>query len=255
MKSVTEGSFVWTDLSTPDADAASTFYSSLLGWTIDRDESEMGVYLIGELAGRDVAGMMAQSPDQAGVPPMWTIYLASDRLEATIDRVTQHGGRVVAPPFPIPDGRIAIVADPTGGSFALAEWPGEGGFETYGEPGAVCWAELLTPDVPSAVEFYSAVFGWVAKTEPSETGGSYTTFSHHGEQVLGLMPMPEMVPAGAPAFWQVYFQVEDLDATVAAATSAHATVLVPKMQVGEHSWFATIQDPQGATFSLFAGEM
>ena len=255
MKAVTEGSFVWTDLSTPDAEAASMFYARLLGWTIDRDESEMGVYLIGEVGGRDVAGMMAQSPEPAGMPPMWTIYLASEKLETTIDRVAHHGGTVVAPPFSIPGGRIAIVADPTGGTFAIAEWPGEGGFETYGEPGAVCWAELLTPDVPKAVEFYTAVFGWVAKTEPSQTAGSYTVFHHHGEQMLGVMPMPEMVPSGAPAFWQIYFAAADLDATVAAATSAHAKILVPKVQVGEHSWFATMEDPQGATFSLFAGEM
>lgn len=255
MRAVTEGSFVWTDLTTPDAEAASRFYARLLGWTIDRDESDMGVYLIGEIGGHDVAGMMAQSPDQAGVPPMWTVYLASDHLEATIDRVTTHGGTVVAPPFPIPDGRIALVADPTGGTFALAEWPGEGGFEAYGEPGAVCWAELLTPDVSRAVEFYTAVFGWAAKTEPSETAGSYTVFLHHGEQMLGVMRMPEMVPAGAPAFWQVYFMAEDLDATVAAASREQAAVLVPTMQVGQHAWFATIQDPQGATFSLFSGEM
>jgi predicted enzyme related to lactoylglutathione lyase len=250
-----EGRFVWTDLTTPDDEAAGTFYSQLLGWQLDRDESEMGIYLIGEVTGRDVAGMMAQSPGEAGGPPMWTIYLASDRIEDTLARIEQHGGTVVQPPFEIPDGRIAIAADPTGGVFAVAQWPGEGGFEVYGEPGAVCWAELLTRDVEAAVRFYTAVYGWDATTVPSETGPPYTTFSRNGEQMLGVMRMPEMVPAEAPAFWQVYFLVEDIDAAVAAATGGGASVLVPKTQISERAWFATLADPQGAGFNLFAGQM
>jgi predicted enzyme related to lactoylglutathione lyase len=250
-----EGRFVWADLTTRDSEAAGRFYAELLGWELDRDESDMGVYLIGEIDGGDAAGMMAQSPDQAEMPPMWTIYLASDHLEDTLQRVVEHGGRAVVPPFDIPGGRIAIAADPTGGTFAIAQWPGEGGFEVYGKPGAVCWAELLTRDVETAVRFYSAVFGWEARTDPSETGGTYTTFSRAGEQMLGVLPIPEMVPSGAPAFWQIYFLVDDLDAAVVAATDRGASVLVPKMQIGEHAWFATLQDPQGAGFSLFAGDM
>lgn len=250
-----EGRFVWTDLTAPDGEAAGRFYSELLGWRLDRDESEMGVYLIGEVDGRDAAGVMGQVPDQAGMPPMWTIYLASDRIEDTLVRVEQHGGTVVQPPFEIPDGRIAIAADPTGGVFAIAQWPGEGGFEVYGTSGAVCWAELLTPDVEAAVQFYSAVYGWEVATGPSQSGAPYTTFSHQGQQILGVMPMPDMVPAGAPAFWQIYFMVEDLDAAVAGASAAGASVLVPRTQVSEAAWFATLADPQGAGFSLFAGEM
>lgn len=250
-----EGRFVWADLTARDAEAAGSFYAGLLGWELDRDQSEMGVYVIGEIDGRDAAGMMAQSPDQAGMPPMWTIYLASDHLEDTLQRIVEHGGTTVAPPFEIPGGRIAIAADPTGGVFAIAQWPGDGGFEVFGKPGAVCWAELLTRDVETAVQFYSAVYGWEARSEPSGTGGTYTTFSQDGDQMLGVLPMPEMVPSGSPAFWQVYFLVDDIDAAVAAATDRGALVLVPTMQIGEQSWFATLQDPQGAGFSLFAGEM
>ncbi len=250
-----EGRFVWADLTTPDAEAAASFYSELLGWGLDRDESEMGVYVIGEVDGRDAAGMMAQSPDQVGVPPMWTIYLASDHLENTLERIERHGGRAVVAPFDIPGGRIAVAADPTGGTFAIAEWPGDGGFEVHGKPGAVYWAELLTRDVEAAAAFYTQVFGWEANTGPNPNGGTYTTFSRDGEQILGVMPMPEAVPAEAPAFWQIYFLVDDLDAAMAAATERGASVLVPKMQIGPNAWFATLADPQGAGFSLFAGEM
>ncbi len=250
-----EGRFVWADLTTPDSDAAGEFYAELLGWQLDRDESEMGVYLIGEVDGRDAAGIMAQSPDQGSMPPMWTVYVGSDRLEDTLHLIESHGGTTVVPPFEIPDGRIAVAADPTGGVFSLAQWPGDGGFEVYGQRGAVCWAELMTPDVQSAVQFYTAVYGWEATTEPSQAGEAYTTFSHQGEQILGVMRTPEMVPADAPAFWQIYFLVDDMDAAMAVAVERGATVLVPTTQISERARFATLADPQGAGFALFAGEM
>ena len=92
-----EGQFVWADLTAPDAEAAAEFYRELLGWEIDRDESEMGTYLIGEVDGRDAAGIMAPSPDDAGAPPMWAIYLASDDLEATLaQNVDERRARVDA---------------------------------------------------------------------------------------------------------------------------------------------------------------
>ena len=253
--SAAEGQFVWADLTTSDAEAAADFYGELLGWELERDVSEMGTYVVGEVGGRDAAGMMTQAPDSAGMPPMWSVYLGSEDLEKTLQRVEAAGGKTVAPPFEIPDGRIAVAADPAGGTFALAQWPAEGGFEVYGEQGAVCWAELLSPDVPGAIEFYTSVFDWEASTQPSETGTTYTTFSRAGQQMLGAIPMPEAVPAGAPAFWQIYFQVPDIDAAVELATSRGAKVLVPKMMIGANASFATLEDPQGGGFSLFEGVM
>ena len=69
------------------------------------------------------------------------------------------------------------------------------------------------------------------------------------------MRMPEMVPAEAPAFWQVHFLVEDIDAAVAGATASGASVLVPTTQISERAWFATLADTQSAGFNLFAGQM
>jgi predicted enzyme related to lactoylglutathione lyase len=250
-----EGHFIWTDLSTPDCDTAKAFYSALLGWELEDVPSPMGTYVVGKVDGKEVAGMMSQSPEQSGVPPMWQIYLKSDRIEDTLERIMSHGGSTLVPPFEIPDGRIAIVADPTGAGFCLMEVPEAGGFEIRGIAGTVCWAEVLTRDPDTAIEFYTTVFGFDARTEPSATGSLYTTLMHEGQPMLGLMPMPPMVPAAAPAFWQIYFQVDDLDDTMAHAKDLGAAVLAPKMQIGDKVWFATLLDPQGAGFSILEGEM
>jgi predicted enzyme related to lactoylglutathione lyase len=48
----------------------------------------------------------------------------------------------------------------------------------------------------------------------------------------------------------IYFNVDDVDATAAAATAAGGTVTVaPQDYFGGR--FAVIRDPQGATFGLF----
>lgn len=252
---VDEGRLIWADLTTPDCAAAKNFYAALLHWDLLEVPSPMGLYVVGQRDGKDLAGMMQQNPMQAGMPPMWQIYLSSENLETTLDRIVRFGGSLLVPPMSIPDGRIAIAMDPTGAGFCLMEGPEQGGFELRGVPGSVCWAEVLTRDTEKAIAFYSDVFGWEATTEPSESAGSYTTFSHMGQPMVGLMPMPGAVPDGAPAFWQVYFMVDDIDDTAALAKDLGGELLVPKMQVGNEMWFATLQDPQGAGFSIMQGEM
>jgi predicted enzyme related to lactoylglutathione lyase len=218
-------------------------------------DSEMGVYVVGKIGGKEVAGMMAQNPMQAGMPPMWQIYLGSDKIEDTLTHVVSHGGTTLAPPMDIPDGRIAVGADPGGAAFCLMEIPETGGFEVYGELGTVGWAEVMTRDPERAIKFYTTVFGWDATTEPSPTGGSYTTLMHDGRPILGLMPMPEMVPAAAPDFWQLYFMVADIDDVLARCKDLGGGVIVPKMQIGDEVWFATLHDPQDGGFSVLEGSM
>jgi hypothetical protein len=47
-------------------------------------------------------------------------YVRVDDLEATIGRVTKHGGTVNLGPHEVPGGdRIAMCADPQGAAFAL----------------------------------------------------------------------------------------------------------------------------------------
>ena len=77
-------------------------------------------------------------------------------------------------------------------------------------------------------------------------GQEYTLFEAAGQQVGGSMapPMP-----GIPNHWQVYFAVDDADATAAKAAELGGTVQVPPFDtpVGR---IAVIGDPQGAVFSI-----
>ncbi len=246
------GTICWADLGTTDIEGARSFYGELLGWSISGDETPLGTYYIAKVGDRDAAGMMALSPDQRamGIPPVWTTFIYVERLEDTIAVAEAEGGEVLQPPFDIPDNaRIAMLADPTGASFALFEGPPEQGLEVFGESGALCWAEVLSRDPARAEAFYGAVFGW--KAETSESGGTrYTMFKLDGRDVAGLMAMPAEVPAEAPSHWMTYFAVDDAEATCAKAAQAGGKVLRPATEIGIGR-FAVLEDPAGAVFSVF----
>jgi predicted enzyme related to lactoylglutathione lyase len=59
------------------------------------------------------------------------------------------------------------------------------------------------------------------------------------------------LPAEVPSNWQVYFAVEDADATVAQALSLGATVIHPPEDT-PFGRLATLSDPTGAMFKIVA---
>ncbi len=54
---------------------------------------------------------------------------------------------------------------------------------------------------------------------------------------------------GIPASWQVYFQVDDTDASVETATKLGGSVMSPPVDIPPGR-FAVLADPQGAVFHV-----
>lgn len=239
----------WVDLTTSDPDGADEFYRKLLGWEVRRSDTPMGTYLIAVVDDREVAGMMAQAPDAVGAPPMWTVYIWVDDIDAVVANVPTAGGSVVAAPFDIPGGaHVSIVADPSGavlGLMAGGETP-EPLFSMA--PGAVGWIELMAHDTAGAMRFYRDVFGWNATTSDAN-GIDYTVFDVDGTQVAGMIPTPAELADDVPDSWSVYFNVADCAATVAAVRDHDGQVLkgATPTPMGP---FAVIADPQGAVFQI-----
>lgn len=114
------GTFAWNELMTPDTEACGAFYGALLGWT--RKQMDMGpggTYTLFNNGDQDVGGMM-KPPDEGSGPPMWFAYIGVDDVDARTAKVESLGGKVLRPPFDIPQvGRIAIIADPAGIAIGL----------------------------------------------------------------------------------------------------------------------------------------
>jgi len=115
------GTFVWNELLTRDVEAAKQFYGGLVGWTFNPMPIANGTYWIAEIDGKPAAGIMAMPQDMpAEVPPHWFEYLEVDDVDARLTVATQHGGKIMRPPFDVPDvGRLGFVTDATGAALGL----------------------------------------------------------------------------------------------------------------------------------------
>jgi uncharacterized protein len=91
-------------------------------------------------------------------------------------------------------------------------------------------------------------------SEPMDMGeaGSYTVLTDvNGRQIGGSMDLA-MMPEGTPAHWNVYFNVEDVDASVAKAQELGGTSVVPAMDVPGVGRMSMVADPQGGMFWVMA---
>ena len=74
------GTPCWVDLSVPDLQSAVDFYADVIGWTFVDSGPEYGNYHIAQVDGRAAAGIGPIM--QEGQPAAWTVYLASDDVDA-----------------------------------------------------------------------------------------------------------------------------------------------------------------------------
>jgi predicted enzyme related to lactoylglutathione lyase len=239
----------WIDLSTSDAAAARDFYSGVFGWEMEiSDDPQYGGYATAKVGDRSVAGIgPKQDPDQ---PTVWALYIGSDDIDALASKVSQAGGTVVAPPFDVGDqGRMAVFQDPSG-AFISAWQAGQMSSFLYDAPGSLGWAELNARGVANVLSFYEKVFGWTTRTSEFEPNQPpYSEFQLGGESILGAFEMSPELPAEMPNYWQVYFDVDDVEATYAKAIALGATELVPPQDFSGGR-FAILIDPQGASFAI-----
>lgn len=245
------GAPCWADLQSTDPARARAFYTALFGWDYQVSGPEMGHYAMARLGGRQVAGMGGMPPG-APQPSAWTVYFASADIAATLTTVRANGGQPIMGPLPVADqGVLAVAADPSGAVFGLWQPGAHHGFQVTEEAGAPFWFEVNTRDVPAARDFYAKVFGYVTTEIP---GMGYHTLDLGGQSLGGVMPMPPGIPPEVPAHWLVYFMVDDVDATVAAATAAGGAVLAPPMDI-PYGRFAVLADPEGAAFAVMKPAM
>jgi predicted enzyme related to lactoylglutathione lyase len=238
----------WTDLTVPDVAAASAFYARVLGWELTDSGEEYGGYRIATVRGSAVAGIGPQMGE--GSPAAWTLYLASDDVDATAAAVTAHGGSLLFPPGDVgPMGRMCIATDPSGAAFGVWQAGQHIGAGLVNEPGGLHWEDLRSTDPDAARAFYRELFGYRFDAIPM-AGADYATFARPGEEApLGGMGGMMGSPEGTPSHWLVYFGVESTDAAVEAAQAAGGSLLVPAVD-SPYGRVAAVADPAGAAFCV-----
>jgi len=248
-ESYREGTPSWVEHEAPDQAAAKEFYGGLFGWQYDDQltDDQGGVYSLATIEGDKVAGLGGQQPGGEGQPAKWNVYLAADDVDSATERALAAGGKVLADPMDVgPAGRMAVVQDPGGATVGLWQGGETIGAERANEPGTNIWNELTVEDVDGAAAFYREVLGMEPQKQDMGDAGEYTTLHVDGKSVAGSMPLqPGMQP-----HWNVYFNVDDVDATVVRALELGAEVFAPAFDVPGIGRLGFLLDPQGASFNL-----
>ena len=115
--------------------------------------------------------------------------------------------------------------------------------------GRILWYELLTTDMKAAENFYTKVVGW---TVTPFRGGEepYDMFGRSGDKSIGgVMAIPTGM--NFPPHWGMYVGVPRLEDAVSQIERLGGSALSPVIDVPEVGRMRTMQDPQGALFSVY----
>jgi uncharacterized protein len=236
------GTFSWAELATSDADAAKTFYTSLLGWEYeDNPVGDDQVYSMALRDGKHVAALFSAAEQ----PPHWNCYVTVAAADDTTAKARDAGGTVMADPFDVMEvGRMAVIGDPTGAILSFWEPRQSIGATLVNTPGAMTWNELVTGDIETAMRFYGEVFGWTFEEIP-DAGGYHVI--RNGERANGGIS-----PQDGPSNWLPYFGHEEVNRALSEISGLGGQVLAGPIQMPQGA-IGVCADPQGAVFALWTG--
>ena len=247
------GTFSWVDLATTDVAAAKTFYSSLFGWDAEDTDANGVQYTFFRIDGDAICGLSALTDEMrtAGVPPAWTSYVTVPDADVATTRAAELGGAAMSPAFDVGDaGRMAVLADPQGGAFAVWQPRAQIGAERVNDLGCLCMNELATTDIPGARRFYEGLFGWTTDLVDTGPDGPEIVEVKNGATLNANISAAE---GGASPHWRPYFTVESTESAVARVEELDGRLIFGPFPIPDGS-IAIAVDPQGALFALFAGE-
>jgi predicted enzyme related to lactoylglutathione lyase len=253
-----QGSNVWYELMTPDPDGATRFYGTVVpGWSIGQPiGGDQDYRMINRSDGGMAGGVLKLTEEMLGhgAKPAWLGYIGVDDVDATVAAVESRGGKTLTPAFDIPQGRIAMVADPQGNPFYVmkpippaGKPDGQSDVFSPTEEQRVNWNELTTADPAAARAFYGELFGWTSdEFMPMGELGEYRFFAHGGTTIGALCkPGP-----GGSAGWRYYVRVPSIATAADAVTASGGTIGMGPHEVPGGDHIVIGNDPQGAEFAL-----
>lgn len=116
--------------------------------------------------------------------------------------------------------------------------------------GRFVWYEHLTKDPSAAISFYTDVVGW--KTQPFGEGDHYVMWVGDHGPLGGVMKLPdEAATAGMGPHWMAHVEVENVDSTASLTKKLGGKIRKEPEDIPNVGRFAVIEDPDGASLSIF----
>jgi predicted enzyme related to lactoylglutathione lyase len=105
--------------------------------------------------------------------------------------------------------------------------------------------QIIARDPEKTARFYSSLFHW--KIDANNKLGYRELKTGNGIDG-GVWPSP----AEGPDMVQLFIEVDDVDATIAAAQRLGATIVVPKSTLPDGDTMAILLDPAGISFGIMS---
>lgn len=247
-----QGTPCWIEYGSADQGASKEFYARVFGWDYvdtpipDDDGNQIATYSLARLDGDTVAGLgPILAPAESA---SWVVYLAVDDVDATVEKARAAGAPVHVEPMDVAGQcRMAWIEDTGGAHVGLWQDKGLAGAQRANEPNTFIWNELTVDDLAGTARFYADLLGMeVQSADTGPDNPAYTMLAVGGRTVAGTMP----IQADMRPHWNVYFSVEDVDATVALALELGAKEFAPSFDVPGAGRLGYLCDPQGAHLNL-----
>jgi uncharacterized protein len=117
--------------------------------------------------------------------------------------------------------------------------------------GKIVWADLVTPNLPAATNFYGGLFGWTFQTiRAGDT--DYAVVLNHGQPIGGLVGKALPSTDKRQSAWLTFIAVTDVEAAKRVALAHNAKVLADTASYAHRGRQAVLSDPEGAAFAILA---
>jgi predicted enzyme related to lactoylglutathione lyase len=252
-----EGTPIWYELLTNDANASTAFYEDVVGWKVQPAAPGAPMhYQMIDAPNAHIGGLMQLTDEmrKKGAHPTWLFYIGVEDVDATVEKVEAAGGALLMPAFDIPNvGRIAMIADPQGNPLYVMRGAMDQAstvFERTGM-GKCNWNELATSDPDAGNAFYAKVFGWKYPEKMALPGGGDYVFvevAGSGVRIGATMK----VATGSRPGWGFYFRVPNIGAAIEKVNKGGGKVLRGPMAVPGGDQVIVALDPEGVPFGLAA---
>lgn len=115
------------------------------------------------------------------------------------------------------------------------------------------WIDLPVSDLDRAENFYKTYFGYEFSRQPENNGCTMSWFPMDMESYgsgITLMHGPGYEPSTEGPLLYFPTPTEGIDETLERAKEQNITVLQEKMDIGEHGFYAVLQDSEGNRFGI-----
>ena len=118
------GDWIWIELLSRDARKAAEFYRGIAGYEVveNTGSNRLSDYVLAS-EGYARATTKTISSANAQVQPTWLAFVRVKDARASVALAKELGGKTLLEPRPdLFDGKVAVIADPTGAAIGVLEW-------------------------------------------------------------------------------------------------------------------------------------